>query len=134
LNNSPPLVPDHTRNKGELFIIFPTPKFSACGAYETGFRDIYDAFRVRSPPQANIFDILRFCNAILLRKSTFSASKSQTFSPPAESLRQAPKSTRNKEGIIHKGGIIQTNTPDLLATFSQEQKTVRISLVKMNYF
>ena len=39
--NNPPLVPDHTRNKGGIIHNFPNPKiFRLRRASETGVRDI----------------------------------------------------------------------------------------------
>ena len=75
-----PHVNRYLETRGGILHNFPNPKnFRLRRAYKTGFRDIYIVFRLCSPPQAENFDILRFYNAILLRKPAFSASKSSNF-------------------------------------------------------
>ena len=76
LNNSP-LVPEHTRNKGGIIHNFPNPKiFRLRRAYETGFREIDGALGVCSPPQAEIFDILRFAMQFTKEIDVFSLKTS----------------------------------------------------------
>ena len=76
----PPLFLNLQKTRGGILHNCPNPKnFRLRRAYKTGFRDIYIVFRLCSPPQAENFAILRFYNAILLRKSAFSASKSSNF-------------------------------------------------------
>ena len=71
----PPLL-----SKPTILDDFSNPKiFRLRRAYETGFRDIYIVFRLCSPPQAENFVILRFYNAILLRKSAFQPQNPQIF-------------------------------------------------------
>ena len=104
MENSP-LVSEPTKNKGGILHNFPNPKiFRLRRAYKTGFRDIYIVFRLCSPPQAENFAILRFYNAILLRKSAFSASKSSNFRLRRKFSDKLQNLQKTRGGILHKGG------------------------------